>query len=254
MAAGEGARLVCLQELTLSPYFAITPDGPGAAGAAPEPLPGGPTYEFAAGLAAETGVPVHASLYEQADDADALGFNTAICVAPDGTLLARTRKTHLPVTAGYYEDRYFQVGDSGYPVVEVADARFGFPTCWDEWFPEVARAYALARRRGDRVPDRDRLRARPSRLRHRAALGAGDPRARHQQRHVHGGAEPHRDRRADHVLRLVVRQRPVRARARAGAARRRRPCSSPTWISISAGTGSRCSRSSPPAGPKRTDR
>ena len=55
MAAGEGARLVCLQELTLSPYFAITPDGPGAAGAAPEPLPGGPTYEFAAELAAETG-------------------------------------------------------------------------------------------------------------------------------------------------------------------------------------------------------
>ena len=42
-AAGEGARLVCLQELTLSPYFAITPDGPGAAGVEPEPLPGGPT-------------------------------------------------------------------------------------------------------------------------------------------------------------------------------------------------------------------
>jgi N-carbamoylputrescine amidase len=143
MAAGEGARLVCLQELTLSPYFAITSDGPGAAGAMPEPLPGGPTYDFAAGLATETGVPVHASLYERAADPYALGFNTAICVAPDGTLLARTRKTHLPVTAGYYEDRYFQLGDSGYPVVEVADARFGFPTCWDEWFPEVARAYAL---------------------------------------------------------------------------------------------------------------
>jgi N-carbamoylputrescine amidase len=143
VAAGEGAQLVCLQELTLSPYFAITPDGPGTAGAAPEPLPGGPTYEFAAGLAAETGVPVHASLYERAEDPAALGYNTAICVRPDGALLARTRKTHLPVTAGYYEDRYFQLGDSGYPVIEVADARLGFPTCWDEWFPEVARAYAL---------------------------------------------------------------------------------------------------------------
>jgi N-carbamoylputrescine amidase len=143
MAAGEGARLVCLQELTLSSYFAITPDGPGAAGAEPEPLPGGPTYELAAGLAAETGVPVHASLYERASDPSQLGFNTAICVAPDGELLARTRKTHLPVTAGYFEDRYFQVGDSGYPVVAVADARLGFPTCWDEWFPEVARAYSL---------------------------------------------------------------------------------------------------------------
>jgi N-carbamoylputrescine amidase len=160
MAAGEGARLVCLQELTLSAYFAITPDGPAAAGATPEPLPGGPTYEFAAGLAAETGVPVHASLYERAerrperarsaeaaatrrDEGSELGFNTAICVAPDGTLLARTRKTHLPVTAGYHEDRYFSPGDSGYPVTAVGDVRLGFPTCWDEWFPEVARAYSL---------------------------------------------------------------------------------------------------------------
>jgi N-carbamoylputrescine amidase len=142
MAAAEGARLVCLQELTLSPYFAITPDGPHAAGAIPEPLPGGPTYDFAAALASEVGIPVHASLYEQADS-EGLGFNTAICVAPDGGLLARTRKTHLPITAGYYEDRYFRAGDSGYPVVEVTDAQLGFPTCWDEWFPEVARAYSL---------------------------------------------------------------------------------------------------------------
>ena len=142
VAADAGARLVCLQELTLSPYFAITPGGPEAAGAAPEPLPGGPTYELAAELADAHGVAVHASLYEQPDDGG-LGFNTAICVAPGGALLARTRKTHLPVTAGYYEDKYFRPGDSGYPVVAVDGAQLGFPTCWDEWFPEVARAYAL---------------------------------------------------------------------------------------------------------------
>jgi N-carbamoylputrescine amidase len=142
-AAGAGATLVCLQELTLAPYFAITPDGPAHAGVEPELLPGGRTHEFAARLAAETGATVHASLYERADDGG-LGYNTAICVTPDGTLLARTRKTHLPVTAGYYEDRYFRAGDSGYPVAEIAGARLGFPTCWDEWFPEVARAYALA--------------------------------------------------------------------------------------------------------------
>ena len=100
-AAGEGARLVCLQELTLLPYFAITEDGPAAAGVEPEPLPGGPTHEFAAELAHETGAVVHASLYERADHGT-LGFNTAIAVATDGSLLARTRKTHLPVTAGYY--------------------------------------------------------------------------------------------------------------------------------------------------------
>ena len=43
IAAGEGARIVCLQELTLSPYFAITPDGPEAAGAEPEELESGAT-------------------------------------------------------------------------------------------------------------------------------------------------------------------------------------------------------------------
>ncbi len=145
LAAGEGARLVCLQELTLSAYFAITPEGPGAAGAEPESLPGGPTHTFATELAAETGVYVHASLYERAPAAASgeLGFNTAIVVAPDGSLIARTRKLHLPVTAGYYEDRYFRPGDTGFPVIELADARFGFPTCWDQWFPEVARSYAL---------------------------------------------------------------------------------------------------------------
>src|SRR5205085_11064143 len=58
IAAAEGARLVCLQELTLSPYFATTPDGPQAAGAAPEELPGGPTHEFATRMAAELGVHV----------------------------------------------------------------------------------------------------------------------------------------------------------------------------------------------------
>ena len=145
-AAAEGARLVCLPELTLSPYFAISDAGPRAQGIEPEALPGGKTHAFAAEVAAETGVFVHASLYERADaDAtgDALGYNTAIVVAPDGALVARTRKVHLPITAGYYEDRYFLPGDSGFPAVDLAGARFGFPTCWDQWFPEVARAYAL---------------------------------------------------------------------------------------------------------------
>ena len=143
-AAGEGARLVCLQELTLSPYFAVTEGGPGAAGAEPEEIPDGPTTRFAVRVAAETGVHVHASLYERAPQSDGLGFNTAVCVAPSGEVVGWTRKQHIPVTAGYYEDRYFRPGDSGYPVVSVGDARFGFPTCWDQWFPELARAYSLA--------------------------------------------------------------------------------------------------------------
>ena len=141
MAAGQGARLVCLQELTLSPYFAVSTDALPEAAERAEDIPDGPTTAFAAELAGETGAYVHASLYERADEA--LGFNTAICVAPSGAVVARTRKQHIPVTAGYYEDRYFRPGDSGYPVVELAGAGFGFPTCWDQWFPELARAYAL---------------------------------------------------------------------------------------------------------------
>ena len=146
LAAGEGAAVICLQELTLSPYFAVTPGGPSVGGATPEPLPGGPTYEFTAGLAAETGAFVHASLYEAPGDGDGdgLGFNTAICVAPDGTLLARTRKLHIPQGSGYHEDHYFRPGTTGYPAVPIAGATFGFPTCWDQWFPELARAYSLA--------------------------------------------------------------------------------------------------------------
>lgn len=146
LAAEEGAQLVCLQELTLSRYFAVDPAGPEAVGARPEQLPGGRTHRFAARMAAETGVHVHASLYEEVGDGAPLGFNTAIVVAPDGELAARTRKLHIPVTAGYHEDRYFRPGPGGggaFPLVGLGEARLGLPTCWDQWFPEVARAYSL---------------------------------------------------------------------------------------------------------------
>jgi N-carbamoylputrescine amidase len=146
MAAGEGAKLVCLQELTLSRYFAVDPSGPEAAGAEPEDLPGGPTFEFAARQAQENGVQVHASLYERADADDGLGFNTAIVVSPAGELVARTRKLHIPITAGYYEDKYFRPGpgdSEAFPLVGLGEVQLGLPTCWDQWFPEVARAYSL---------------------------------------------------------------------------------------------------------------
>jgi N-carbamoylputrescine amidase len=145
-AASEGAQIVCLQELTLSRYFAITADGPAAVGAAPEELEGGATFAFASRLAAECRVHVHASLYERADGDDGLGYNTAIIVGPDGRLVSRTRKLHIPVTAGYYEDHYFRPGpaDDPFPVIGIGDASVGAPTCWDQWFPELARAYSLA--------------------------------------------------------------------------------------------------------------
>ncbi len=146
LAASNGARLVCLQELTLSPYFAVDAAGPRPGGAEPEPLPGGPTHSFAARMARETGAHVHASLYERAEQEDGLGYNTAIVVAPDGELLARTRKLHIPVTTGYHEDRYFRPGPAGpdaFTLLRIGEAQVGLPTCWDQWFPELARAYSL---------------------------------------------------------------------------------------------------------------
>lgn len=143
IAAERGARLVCLQELTLSPYFAIEPDDRDSIDRYRESIPDGPTSRFAIEMARELGLFVHASLYEEVAGDD-LGFNTAICASPDGQLVARTRKVHIPVTAGYHEDRYFRPGDTGFPVVGIDRARVGFPTCWDQWFPELARAYSLA--------------------------------------------------------------------------------------------------------------
>ena len=142
-AAHEGAHLVCLPELTRSAYFAVEGRDASHPQAEPEPLPGGPTYELVARCARETGAYVHASCYEDAADGG-LGYNTAFVVSPAGEIVARTRKTHLPVTAGYYEDTWFRPGDSGWPVTPIERATFGFPTCWDQWFPETSRAFALA--------------------------------------------------------------------------------------------------------------
>lgn len=158
MAAQAGARIVFFPELTLSRYPAD--ELPTAqADVSAESLIDGPTVRFARAAAERHDVLVHVSLYERTGDSDGRGLNTAVIVDPDGSLVARTSKLHIPVTAGYYEDRYFRAAPAGgrdpvagdaaaepYPVyapARLAGARVGLPTCWDEWFPEVARAYAL---------------------------------------------------------------------------------------------------------------
>ena len=104
---------------------------------------------FAKKAAIDNGVFVQASLYEAVDRGDGLGFNTAILVNAQGDLVAKTRKLHIPVTEGYFEDHYFAEGpsESTYPVHTIRSGdtliNVGLPTCWDEWFPEVARSYGL---------------------------------------------------------------------------------------------------------------
>lgn len=149
LAAETGAEIVFLPELTLSRYPADQlPAGDPVATA--EILDGGPTHRFAAAAAAKHNILIHASLFEKDLQPDGRGLNCAILVEPNGAIVARTPKLHIPVTAGYYEDKYFAPGPASgepYPVYEIefanTRANVGLPTCWDEWFPEVARNYSL---------------------------------------------------------------------------------------------------------------
>jgi N-carbamoylputrescine amidase len=152
----------------LSKYLAVTPEGP-RPGVEPEPLVGGPTTTFAGRLAEETGVYVHASLWEERPG-HSPGYNTAVAMAPDGTLAMRTRKLHIPTTAGYYEDRYFTPGPAGpdaLGTLTIGGAQFGFPTCWGPMVPRTGQGLLTGRHRGTGLSDRHRLRARPPRIRHR---------------------------------------------------------------------------------------
>ena len=147
-AADAGAEIIFLPELTLSRYPADRyPNG--RADALAEPLETGPTVAFLRALATRYDLHVHGSLFEATDAPDGRGFNTAVVVDSTGTLVGKTRKTHIPLTAGYWEDHYFTPGpaDNAYPIhrldLDSGVVPVGLPTCWDEWFPEVARAYGL---------------------------------------------------------------------------------------------------------------
>jgi len=134
-AAKQGAELVCLQELTLSPYFCTRPDV--------DPVPymediyTGPTAQFVSACAKKAHVAITASLF------DVAGYNTAVAFDATGQCVAVTRKQHIPSGEKYHEDHYFKPGDSNYPVHTLAEHRVGLPTCYDQWFPELSRIYGL---------------------------------------------------------------------------------------------------------------
>jgi N-carbamoylputrescine amidase len=134
-AAQQGAELVCLQELTLSPYFCTRSDVNGKPFM--EDIPTGPTAQFVGSMAKKNKVFMTASLFEKA------GYNTAVAFSPAGELIAVTRKQHIPSGEKYHEDFYFKPGDSDYPVHKIAGHQLGLPTCYDQWFPELSRIYGL---------------------------------------------------------------------------------------------------------------
>lgn len=145
-ARQKGAAVICLQELFGGIYFPQRPCASEYFEWA-EPIPG-PTTERLGALARELGATLIGSLYELA--MGGLFYNTAVVVGPDGALLGKSRKAHIPDGSGYFEKYYFTPGDSDYPVFAVAAGaeggeafRAAVPTCWDQWFPEVARIVAL---------------------------------------------------------------------------------------------------------------
>lgn len=136
-ASNFSPNLIVLPELTLYPYLCTKPDSQEIF--TPEKLRG-ESYEFAFKLAKSSGANIVISFYEDAIDGK---FNTAITLNPEGEILLITRKSHIPITAGYYEDKYFEKGNSDIATANIAGALIGTPTCWDQWFPELARLYGL---------------------------------------------------------------------------------------------------------------
>lgn len=137
-AAGQGAQVVLIQELFAAPYFCIE-QHPTYFDLA-LPLDGHPLVARFAALAQELGVVIPVSFFERAGQAF---FNSVAMVDADGKILGLYRKSHIPQGPGYEEKYYFSPGDTGFRAWDTAFGRIGVGICWDQWFPECARAMAL---------------------------------------------------------------------------------------------------------------
>jgi N-carbamoylputrescine amidase len=137
-AAQKGAQIVCLQELFRSLYFCDVEDYENFKLA--EPIPG-PTTDAFQKLAAELGVVIIASLFEQR--AQGLYHNTTAVIDADGSYMGKYRKMHIPDDPGYYEKFYFTPGDLGYKIFNTKFGKLGVLICWDQWYPEAARITSL---------------------------------------------------------------------------------------------------------------
>jgi N-carbamoylputrescine amidase len=137
-AAGDGAQIVLIPELFEGPYFCIDqlPEHFDRA----RPIEGHPTVEHFKALARELEVVLPLSVYERAGQAT---FNSVVIIDADGSVLGTYRKSHIPDGPGYTEKYYFNPGDTGFRVWDTRYATIGVAICWDQWFPEAARAMAL---------------------------------------------------------------------------------------------------------------
>lgn len=137
-AAAVGANVILLPELFELPYFCQERRYEYYSYAAPTEK--NPAVQRFASVAKELGVVLPISFYEK--DGNRL-FNSVAMLDADGSLLGVYRKTHIPDDHFYQEKFYFTPGDTGFRVWETAFGRIGVGICWDQWFPETARALAL---------------------------------------------------------------------------------------------------------------
>ncbi len=137
-AAEHGVRIVCTHELFRSEYFCRTEDADlfDLAEAVP-----GPTTEALAKVARENKVAIVASLFERR--AAGVYHNTCAVIDADGSFLGKYRKMHIPDDPLYYEKFYFTPGDLGFPNFDTRYGRIAVQICWDQWYPEGARAVSL---------------------------------------------------------------------------------------------------------------
>ncbi|GGZ56239.1 apolipoprotein acyltransferase [Lysobacter xinjiangensis] len=138
-AAGNGAKLVLLQELHNGAYFCQHQCVTEFENA--EPIPG-PTTERLSALAKKHGVVIVGSLFERRGAG--LYHNTAVVLERDGSLAGKYRKMHIPDDPGFNEKFYFTPGDMGFHPIDTSVGRLGVMVCWDQWYPEGARLMALA--------------------------------------------------------------------------------------------------------------
>jgi N-carbamoylputrescine amidase len=137
-AARRGANVILPSELFEGPYFCTHQDEAELQRA--RPFEGHPTIARMAALARELGVVIPVSYFERAGQAT---YNSLAVVDADGAILGNYRKSHIPDGPGYMEKFYFRPGDTGFRVWDTRFGRIGVGICWDQWYPECARAMML---------------------------------------------------------------------------------------------------------------
>ena len=137
-AASKGAQIILLQELFETPYFCKDQDSQYfelARDANDSEL----LKKFSK-LAKELSVVLPVSFFERDNNSF---FNSICIIDADGELLGIYRKSHIPDSPGYQEKFYFTPGNTGFRVWQTKYANIGVAICWDQWFPEAARAMVL---------------------------------------------------------------------------------------------------------------